>query len=424
MFRPKPSAPPSTEEMPAVASTPTTRDDYLAMLAGAIVDATKRSPPPRRATGEHQANLRSLASPAPSFEPRSWRVFCISDLHADIPTNMRWVEALPSFPPRSALIVAGDVATANAVTRRALLLLKERFEEIFWVPGNHELWLPAANPKTGHNDATLRGYPDDSLGKLLSLIDLCVECGVRVGPTTLPGTPGTSDGGGTDATSVKKKKKGTADVVVVPVLGWYDDAFAEKLRASANNDGPPSGRSSRDAYAHYTEVERDFDAGCKWPACVGTPGRPRDSHADGIASFFRDVNTTVWADAACRVPKDEGVDVLTFSHFVPLARVYLGTARMARVMGSEGIGAQALGIGSVAHVFGHSHVNADDVVDVPDSSRGVPISDWAPYETVRRCRFVQNALGYPHERWGNGGAPKQVWPRDASTSAEGKCATS
>ena len=69
-----------------------------------------------------------------------------------MPANMRWLEALPSFPPRSALIVAGDVATAIAVTRQALLLLKARFEEVIWCPGNHELWLPAAP-----NDATLRG---------------------------------------------------------------------------------------------------------------------------------------------------------------------------------------------------------------------------------------------------------------------------
>ena len=121
-------------------------------------------------------------------------------------------------------------------------------------------------------------------------------------------------------------------------------------------------------------------------------------------------------------------DVVTFSHFVPLARVYLGTSRMARVMGSETIGAQALGVGSTTHAFGHSHVNADDVVDVSDCLRPAtpPGSRGSPGPAERRvfCRFVQNALGYPHERWGNGGAPKQVWPRDASTSAEGKCATS
>jgi hypothetical protein len=125
----------------------------------------------------------------------------------------------------------------------------------------------------------------------------------------------------------------------------------------------------------------------------------------------------VWADASSRVPPAEGVDVLTFSHFVPLARVYLGTSRMARVMGSEGIGAQALGVGSTTHVFGHSHVDADDVVDVSDAR--APSAE----KKSLRCRFVQNALGYPHERRGNRAAPKRVWPRDASES-EGACAQS
>lgn len=388
--------------MPAVANAPTTRDDYLAMVAGAIVDASKRLPRPRRATGAREPSP-SLTSPAPSVEPRSWRVYAVSDLHADMPANMRWLEALPSFPPRSALIVAGDVATANAVTRQALLLLKARFEEVIWCPGNHELWLPAAP-----NDATLRGYPDDSLGKLMSLIDLCVECGVRVGPTTLPGTPGTARG-----------EKKNADVVVAPVLGWYDDAF---------------GGRSRTGYP-YTDLERDFDAGCKWPACVGTPGRPRDSHAEGIARFFRDVNDAVWADASIvpggvlKKDDDEKTNpgehdaptVVTFSHFVPLARVYLGTSRMSRVMGSERIGTQALELRATTHVFGHSHVNADDVVDVsdvffsPTAARGEKKKRW--------CRFVQNALGYPHERWGNGVGPKTVWPPDSSVN-QGGCATS
>jgi hypothetical protein len=244
----------------------------------------------------------------------------------------------------------------------------------------------------------------------MSLIDLCVECGVRVGPTTLPGTPGTA------------QEKKNADVVVAPVLGWYDDAF---------------GGRSRTGYP-YTDLEKDFDAGCKWPACVGTPGFPRDSHAEGIGRFFRDVNDAVWADASA-VPggvlknadsdekKDAHPTVVTFSHFVPLARVYLGTSRMARVMGSETIGAQALGLGSTIHAFGHSHVNADDVVDVSDclrlatprGSRG----DTAKPAVRVFCRFVQNALGYPHERWGNGGAPKRLWPRDVPES-EGGCATS
>ena len=400
--------------MPAVtAHAPTTRDDYLAMVAGAIVDAGKRLPRPRRATGLAESSPSSLTSPPPAFEPSSWRVYAVSDLHADMPTNMRWVESLPSFPPRSALIVAGDVATANAVTKKALLSLKKKFEEVFWCFGNHELWLPAAP-----NDATNDGYPDDSLGKLMSLIDLCRECGVRVGPTTLPGTPGTSSG--TEASAAK------SDVVVVPVLGWYVDAFAKRNLHDLH--GTPA----------YTDLERDFDAGCKWPACVGFPGKPRDSHADGIAAFFRDVNAAVWADPSCRVPSATerenahadafGPDVVTFSHFVPLARVYLGTSRMARVMGSETIGAQALGVGSTTHAFGHSHVNADDVVDVSDCLRpATPRGSRgsSPGQAVRRvfCRFVQNALGYPHERWGNGGAPKRLWPRDVPES-EGGCATS
>ena len=69
----------------------------------------------------------------------------------------------------------------------------------------------------------------------MSLIDLCRECGVRVGPTTLPGTPGTSSGAEARHPAAKSDGRRRA------VLGWYADAFAKHNAA-------------------YTELERDFDA--------------------------------------------------------------------------------------------------------------------------------------------------------------------
>jgi hypothetical protein len=86
-------------------------------------------------------------------------------------------------------------------------------------------------------------------------------------------------------------------------------------------------------------------------------------------------------------------------------------------MGSERIGTQALELGSTTHVFGHSHVNADDVVDVSDAAASLS-------GEKRFVRFVQNALGYPHERWGNGVGPKTVWPPNSSSGSQGGCATS
>ena len=51
-------------------------------------------------------------------------------------------------------VVAGDVATAVNTIQETLLLLKDRFEEVFYCPGNHDLWTPAAP-----NDWTRAGHP-------------------------------------------------------------------------------------------------------------------------------------------------------------------------------------------------------------------------------------------------------------------------
>lgn len=44
------------------------------------------------------------------------------------------------YGPKSALVVAGDVATSMATIRASLAELKLRFQEVFYCPGNHDLW--------------------------------------------------------------------------------------------------------------------------------------------------------------------------------------------------------------------------------------------------------------------------------------------
>ena len=222
--------------------------------------------------------------------------------------------------------------------------------------------------------------------------------GVRVAPTLLPGSPSpaTPDDDDDDA----------ASVVVVPMLSWYDDAFGEGM-----GRGPG-----------YSPAEAHFDAGCSWPACVGNPGAPRDSHSDAIAAFFVDVNARVGAGgdprAARRFAAGRGIrtddpkartddtnddrddvptDAVSFSHFVPRRRLYRGARALAKVMGSATVGSAVRTLRPAAHVFGHSHGDVD--------------------ETIDGTRYVQRALGYPNERWGGWGdgaggfvAPAKVWP--------------
>ena len=69
------------------------------------------------------------------------RVFVVSDLHTDYAENLKWVKSLSSVKHKDdVLLVAGDVAEVYDLFVVTLSLLKERFEHVFYVPGNHDLW--------------------------------------------------------------------------------------------------------------------------------------------------------------------------------------------------------------------------------------------------------------------------------------------
>lgn len=67
-------------------------------------------------------------------------LFGVSDLHVGHPENRRIVERLRPESQADWLIVCGDVSEAIEDVEWALSLLRERFDTVIWVPGNHELW--------------------------------------------------------------------------------------------------------------------------------------------------------------------------------------------------------------------------------------------------------------------------------------------
>jgi 3',5'-cyclic AMP phosphodiesterase CpdA len=74
------------------------------------------------------------------------RLLAVSDLHVRYPENRVVVEGLRPGDPGDWLIVAGDVAEKVDDVEWALRLLRERFAEVIWVPGNHELWTRGKDP--------------------------------------------------------------------------------------------------------------------------------------------------------------------------------------------------------------------------------------------------------------------------------------
>src|SRR5690349_11117507 len=93
-------------------------------------------------------------------------LLAISDLHVAYAENRAIVEGLRPGSPGDWLLVAGDVGDTVEDIEWALGLLSRRFAKVVWVPGNHELWTPPADPVTLRGEARYR-----------HLVDLCRSLG-------------------------------------------------------------------------------------------------------------------------------------------------------------------------------------------------------------------------------------------------------
>jgi 3',5'-cyclic AMP phosphodiesterase CpdA len=68
-----------------------------------------------------------------------------SDLHVSHSGNRPVLDRLRPYSDDDWLLVAGDVAETMAEVEEVLGLLSERFVQVVWAPGNHELWTTAGD---------------------------------------------------------------------------------------------------------------------------------------------------------------------------------------------------------------------------------------------------------------------------------------
>jgi hypothetical protein len=189
---------------------------------------------------------------------------------------------------------------------------------VFFVPGNHELWV--------------RGEARDSMQKFHAVLRLCDQVGVRTAPARV------------------------GPAWVVPLFSWYDASFD----------------------VHREGVEEELEAWsdryfCRWPEGLGR-----------VDQFFLAMNT----------PHARGHDgpVVTFSHFVPRTDLlpsvdWLRFKGLPLVAGSTGIDAQVRLAGAAVHVFGHTHIREDRVIDgvryvENDFRRGEAAAGTSPFRLV------------------------------------------
>jgi len=271
------------------------------------------------------------------------KVYAVSDLHIDYKENKEWCDNISDADHQNdVIIIAGDVSHDIKKLEETLLLFRRKFDAVFYVPGNHELWVRDADPSIRN-----------SIEKFEQILSLCKRIGVHVSPC-----------------KIGNHKK----VWVVPLFAWYH----ENLDSSDDDDYDDE--KTKDTLRGWT----DFIM-CKWPTnfiqhSLNPHHGPRTAsnhHHQTVSpkDYFASLN------APHMHPYD--APVISFSHFVPRRdllppKEFLFIPFLPKVSGSLEIEKQLRQINSTIHVFGHTHIQCHNTKD------GV--------------YYVQNALAYPRER--------------------------
>ena len=120
-------------------------------------------------------------------------LWAVADLHAAVKANARKIDEVQPEDPTDWLIVAGDVAERTDLVLQHLRQLRRRFDEVIWVPGNHELFSRSGDRYRGRE-------------KYDELVAGCRKIGVHT-----PEDPFVSFGG----------------VTIVPLFTLYDYSFRD-----------------------------------------------------------------------------------------------------------------------------------------------------------------------------------------------------
>ncbi|CAF1195919.1 unnamed protein product [Adineta ricciae] len=279
------------------------------------------------------------------------KIYAISDLHVDQSENMKWVEGLSNEKYlNDTIIVAGDITHVLSKLTRTLKALKSKFKDVYYCPGNHELWTQSCRED---NELQL----DNSIEKFHHIIELCDTIGVRT-------RPGITEQG----------------VTIMPLFGWYDESL----------------------HTPAPEVESDIRLWSDYHRCVWTDEVPRDKAAE----YFVKLNEANLLDFQ---DKTKHPKMITFSHFLTSKKL-MGAyrdemlrrqryvrksenqtadeqertsavikANFSLVAGTELLDKQLQVIKPQIHIFGHSHRKM--ILDIGDG-----------------IRYVNNPLGYKFER--------------------------
>jgi hypothetical protein len=247
------------------------------------------------------------------------RVFALSDIHVDYSQNMAWIRDLSHRDYlQDLLLLAGDACHEIGKLSAALECLRKKFAQVFFVPGNHELWL-------------LGSDCSHSLQKFHRVLEACQAVDVQTKPARFD--------------------DGHDGLWIVPLFSWYVKPEEGPTSLFLPKE-EPCGDEMLDAWADERLVQ--------WP---GT---------GPAAQYFHNFNLP-YVDAAYDAP------VISFSHFLPrgdlLFPPHLAGTRAAaywpfntgfnfsRVAGTWALDQEVRKLGSRIHAYGHQHRNRSVLID-------------------------------------------------------------
>lgn len=246
------------------------------------------------------------------------RIFALSDIHVDFDENEFWIDTLSNQDYQNdILLLAGDICHNFVHLQHTLHKLRSKFWKLFYVPGNHDLWV--------------RGETwQHSLEKFEGIQNYCLQNEISVHPQKV------------------------GNVWIVPLLSWYTQPF----------EGDDTLYFQKPGEDHSNRMWSD-NYFVRWP---------NSSVQFKASSYFFERNEQI-------LSANFSSPVISMSHFIPRKEMMFSQYppvfdlekikkydrspefNFSRVAGSELIDRQIRQIGSQLHVYGHQHINRDRVVD-------------------------------------------------------------
>ncbi|KAK2949248.1 putative 3',5'-cyclic adenosine monophosphate phosphodiesterase CpdA [Blattamonas nauphoetae] len=237
------------------------------------------------------------------------KIYLVSDIHVNHPENCEWIRKLSDHRD-DILLVAGDVSHSIGQCEEYLVMLKHKFKEVFFTPGNHDIWI--SDDKFSN-----------SIEKMDYLLTVLEQSGIRTKPAKI------------------------GSVWIVPLFSWYDGSLG--------------------LYDPLSEADHELMKGwsdqyyVKWVNSTGYQtlfDRNREFIESKISSDGSPVITL-----SHMVPRRELMPSQNYLRFKFLPHVSNSLFSHLQVAGSTILEDQIRQLGSCVHCYGHTHINWDRKLD-------------------------------------------------------------